>query len=293
MLKTRILTALVLLAVFVPAAIFLPDEGWWILISAVIGVAAWEWAGLAQFGKKGRLAYSLGLFACMVAFSSVLMDTIVWDAVSVFYLVGVLFWFVVVPLWLYFRWSLKGVVGLVVGLFVLTPPWMLVLFPPVRSAGMGIDPFARGFVLFCIGIAWIADIVEYFVGRKFGRHPLAPSINPEKTWEGAAGAVAAVFFCFPFFLILMVSFPTGDSDALPLLEVIGFFIKCLCGAAGLAALCILGNLFVSLLMRQANITDSDTLLPGHGGILDRIAGMLALLAAWPLPFLFIFFGMVA
>ncbi|MDR1849040.1 MAG: phosphatidate cytidylyltransferase [Zoogloeaceae bacterium] len=291
MLKTRILTALVLLAVFVPAAIFLPDWAWGILISAVIGVAAWEWAGLAQFGKKGRLAYGIGLFACLVAFLLGIMDVDedkAWSFIIGFYLVGNLFWFVVVPLWLYFRWSLKGAVGMVVGLLVFIPLWMLGLsYPPMKHIE-GVNYFPRSFMLFWIGIAWIAGIAAYFAGRKFGRHQLAPSINPEKTWEGAAGAFAAIL-CVPYMLVIFWLLVGSNT----LLEFIGFFIKILCSVAGLTAACILGDLFVSLLKRQANVTDSGTLLPGYGGVLDLFASTLALLAVWPIPFFFMFIGTMA
>ncbi|MDR1849003.1 MAG: phosphatidate cytidylyltransferase [Zoogloeaceae bacterium] len=263
MLKTRILTALVLLAVFVPAAIFLPDWGWTILMSAVIGVAAWEWAGLAQFGQKARLAYGLGLFVCLTTFwfnnrmMWVFLESVKF---SLCYAVIVLaFWFVAVPLWFRYRWSLKGVVGLIVGLFVLIPAWAFV------TGGIDTNVLNRTFCFFIMAIAWVADIGAYFVGRKFGKHKLAPTISPGKTWEGVAGGFMAVFL-YLCIMTVVLGTPSGKWVFLYLLL-----------AAVLTAACVLGDLFESLLKRQANVKDSSHLLPGHGGVLDRIDSMLAML----------------
>ncbi|MCL2020692.1 MAG: phosphatidate cytidylyltransferase [Betaproteobacteria bacterium] len=271
MLKTRILTAAVLLAIFIPSALFLPDLGWTILISVVVGVAAWEWAGLAGFGSRGRIAYVVLLFYILFIVSTILSSLGVWEgwaSLDVFVwlwmlsLLACLFWFVVVPLWFRFRWQLKGMVGLVVGIFVLIPAWLGVVISP-----------NKGMLLFIISIAWVADIAAYITGRLFGKHKLAPTISPGKTWEGAVGAFVAVFF----YLYIWFLLAGGYGDDIPMLLRIMF----LGIAFVLTAACILGDLFESLLKRQAGVKDSSNFLPGHGGVLDRIDSLLALLAVFP------------
>ncbi|MCL2075993.1 MAG: phosphatidate cytidylyltransferase [Betaproteobacteria bacterium] len=247
----------------------MPDLGWTILISAVVGVAAWEWAGLAGFGKKGRVAYGVGLFVAMSVISAAILVFVSKDSgmilLSAIYLalLSCLFWFVVVPLWFRFRWSLKGVIGLVIGIIVLIPACLVAIIMVIHINSK--------LFLVIISFAWVADIAAYATGRLFGRHKLAPTISPGKTWEGAAGAFVAVFFCFYAWLFLV-----GPSA-----ESIMQLIMLLCLAFALTAACILGDLFESLLKRQAGVKDSSNLLPGHGGVLDRIDSVLALLAISP------------
>jgi len=285
MLKQRILTVLVLLAVFVPAALFLPDWGWGILISAVVGIAAWEWAGLAQLDKRTCRNYGLGLFVCLAALAvgtaNANAKEFLTPVVIPCILFAPLFWFVGVPLWLHYRWSLKGIRGLAVGLLVLVPPWLMCVSFSDNAGVVG----PRGWILLSIPIAWVADIGAYCVDRMFGRHKLALSLNPGKTWEGVAGAFVVVF-CY-LFLPLGTLLLMGDEI------VLAVIFKFLCAAAVCTAACVLGNLFVSLLKRQANVEYSSTLLPGHGGVLDLIDSMLALLAIWAIALFIVLFGLTA
>jgi phosphatidate cytidylyltransferase len=115
-------------------------------------------------------------------------------------------------------------------------------------------------------IVWIADTGAYFAGRTFGRHKLAPSISPGKTWEGVAGGAACVA------LYVFVLQATGAGAAGPLAGAPGWAL-----AVTLTALSVLGDLFESLVKRQAGAKDSGTLLPGHGGVLDRIDGLTSTL----------------
>ncbi|MDR0234210.1 MAG: phosphatidate cytidylyltransferase [Zoogloeaceae bacterium] len=277
MLKTRVLTALVLLAVFIPAALYLPDIGWAILMSLVVGIAAWEWAGLAGFGKKGRLLYGIGLFAVLAACWLFGMEGRIGYSFSMIQAVApvlavsvvpLVFWVVLVPLWFHCRWSLTGGTGLVVGLLVLLPAWLV-------TAAPGGD---KGVLFAIMVVAWVADIAAYFTGRQFGKHKLAPSISPGKTWEGAAGALAGVFLYLAcvWNLIAPESAWTRASE----LQSHDNMLVLPCVAFLLTAACILGDLFESLLKRQAGVKDSGNLLPGHGGVLDRIDSLLALLAVW-------------
>lgn len=293
MLKPRILNLLVVLAaVLFPVAIFfLPDWGWAILMSAVIGVAAWEWAGLAQFGKKGRLAYGLGLFAGLTAFWWFdIFNRGVWFGLlypgllypdpdfpflaQCYAFIILVFWFVVVPLWLRYRWPLKGVMGLVVGLFALIPAWWVanwglanIFIPCIDCNAANVANRVVGF--FIMTIAGVAEIGAHSAGQKFGKHQLAPAISPGKTWEGVAGGVIAVFF-----YLCVIFVPMGYSGEH---QVFTYLFL----AVILTATCVLGGLFGSLLKRQANVKDSSNLLPGHGGIHGLIGSLLALLGVLP------------
>ena len=139
---------------------------------------------------------------------------------------------------------------------VLLPTWLALVL--LRHLG----PWA---LLGIMALVWIADIAAYFTGRAFGRRKLAPQISPGKTWEGAYGAVAGVLIYG-----LAVYFLAGSAVILPVLLLIPTLLV-------LTAVSIIGDLFESLLKRQAGIKDSSQLLPGHGGILDRIDSLTSTL----------------
>jgi phosphatidate cytidylyltransferase len=131
------------------------------------------------------------------------------------------------------------------------------------------------FLLSVLVIVWLADIAAYFAGRQWGRRKLAPAISPGKTWAGVGGAVAAVLFA-----ALLV------ARLAPQLQVFSTLLQqrlpstaALATLAALVGLSIVGDLFESLLKRQANVKDSGRLLPGHGGVLDRVDAMIAVLPA--------------
>ncbi|MDR1647077.1 MAG: phosphatidate cytidylyltransferase [Zoogloeaceae bacterium] len=286
MLKTRILTALALLAVFVPAGIWLPDAGWAILAAVVVALAAWEWAGLMGYEKKGRVIYGAGMLALMLflyadhvflrrsldragiaayAFAPIVfgMRALLW--------IPYLFWIVGVPLCLRFRWKISGLTGLLLGVVILLPFWCA--FVVVSEM-----PYIGGRVqlLTILLIAWVADISAYFAGRAWGRHKLAPGISPGKTWEGVIGAVIGVMLYKGILLLYWSHSPFRGGQLLSMVI----------GAVLATAACILGDLFESLIKRQAGVKDSSGLLPGHGGILDRIDSWLPLLVLYPVMTVF-------
>jgi phosphatidate cytidylyltransferase len=152
----------------------------------------------------------------------------------------------------------------VVGWVVLLGGWMALVELQSRSPWL---------VLAAMAIVWIADTAAYFSGRAFGRRKLAPEISPGKTWEGVYGALAAV--ALYTFLLLTLAAPAGLANALDA-SVIAASIACALMITGIS---VIGDLFESLMKRHAGVKDSGNLLPGHGGVLDRID---ALLAAMPL-----------
>jgi len=259
MLKTRVITALVLLALLLPSLFFLPQAYWALLVALFIGVAAWEWGGLLGFDQTKRVL--TGAAQAMLCAAAVLLDPAAIDGalspwVMVSYGIAALFWCAVIPFWLRAKWKLPhGLPGLLVGLVVLFPTWLALV--QLRVIGPGV-------LLAIMATVWMADIAAYFSGKTFGKHKLAPTISPGKTWEGAIGAGIGVVL-YGVALRLGFSFaPVG----LPLWVL---------GLLAVTAISIMGDLYESMLKRQAGIKDSSNVLPGHGGVLDRIDSLTSTL----------------
>jgi phosphatidate cytidylyltransferase len=269
MLKTRILTAVLLLAVFLPALFWLPEPYWALLMALVAAVAAWEWGGLAGLQARGRLAFgALMLGVCAASHSAVLRPFEFISALfgNLLFLPLCLFWVLVLPFWLRRRWRPGKTVSLCLGFVLIYATWYAFIFWSSLSPR---------FLLAVMGIAWVADISAYFAGRAFGGKKLAPDISPGKTWAGVWGALVGVVV-YGVILIWWGELlrdvdvlPPGRATAAALLLIFVFL--------ALAALGIMGDLLESLLKRQAGVKDSSALLPGHGGVLDRIDSLMAIL----------------
>jgi phosphatidate cytidylyltransferase len=264
MLKTRVITALALLVVFLAALFGLPQPAWAVFAGALVVPAAWEWAKLMKLPAAGGRIYVLAVVAvCAALFVS--MQAGGRSAVPyAVYLVASLFWMIVVPLWLWRSWvpQSDGLAALT-GIVVLVPTWLALVELHRLSASL---------LLLLMSVVWISDSAAYFAGRRFGRHKLAPAISPGKTWEGVAGAVMAVG------LYSAVWSLAGQAHFPQLFKSVRF------GAFGmmlflwlLTAIGIYGDLFESALKRRAGVKDSGALLPGHGGVLDRIDALTAVL----------------
>ncbi|MBL0165808.1 MAG: phosphatidate cytidylyltransferase [Propionivibrio sp.] len=269
MLRTRIITALLLFAAFFSALFYLPLLGWVIFATLVAAVAAWEWGALMGLGAWPRLALAAGLILICAAVGT--LDPVAlgllgidsnfteaaWQLGRWFYLPAAFFWLFVVPLWLRQRWSLpKSALGLAIGLLLILPTWLALV--QLRQAG------ALALVAI-MATVWVADIAAYAFGRTLGRHKLAPNISPGKTWEGALGGGLAVIV---YGFILSPRLPAVLSEHYALLFLV---------LALLTAISIAGDLFESLLKRQAGLKDSSNVLPGHGGVLDRIDSLTSTL----------------
>lgn len=268
MLRTRVITALVLVAALFAALFWLPLNGWAGFVAIIVGLAAWEWAGLMRYTSRGRGGYAVALaLACVVlgliAFKAEADAPVQVDRglLQALYFLAAGFWLLLVPLWLAQRWQIasRPLAGLV-GLLVLLPGGLAMM--QLRVLG----PFV---LLAAMAGVWVADIAAYFVGRRFGRHKLAPAISPGKTWEGAAGAAIGV-------LLYGMTIATLDGrllrdGAAAALAFLALWLIVLTGVS------IVGDLFESLMKRQAGIKDSSSLLPGHGGVLDRIDSLTSTL----------------
>ena len=266
MLRTRIITAALLFSVFFSAVFFLPPLGWVVLVTFVAAVAAWEWGALMAL--SGVLRVFLGIVLVFICTTISVLEPAalglesgssdaVWRLGRWFYFPAVMFWLIGVPLWMKRRWLLpKSPVGLAVGLMVIQPAWLALV--QLRLAG----PLP---LIAIMAIVWFADIGAYVFGRSFGRHKLAPSISPGKTWEGAVGGCVVVILYG--FLI---------SKKMPIV-LAGNYVLLLFVLVLLTAISVVGDLFESLLKRQAGLKDSSNVLPGHGGMLDRIDSMTSTL----------------
>lgn len=269
MLSARILTALILIPLVVAGLFLLPPLGWGMVTLAAIGVAAGEWASLEGYGKNAWLLFVGGalliglnlLFAPWCGFARGWPDGVVLAVCGP----AALFWILVAPPWLFFNWRPASRLGMAVtGWLVLIGAWVAVVELQARS------PW---FVLAAMAIVWVADTAAYFAGRAFGRHRLAPAISPGKTWEGVYGALAAV----AVYALALVPFArdAGLAREPSPLAIVAWVAM----ALGLTLVSVAGDLFESLLKRKAGAKDSGTLLPGHGGVLDRIDALCAAMPA--------------
>jgi phosphatidate cytidylyltransferase len=269
MLRQRIITAAVLAALFLAALFGLPAVGWTALAGVVLGAAAWEWCGFARGGRTARIAYTAATAALGLAAAGGLgLATGRAGALALVPIYGVAlgFWVVGAPWWLARRPGLAPA-GLILaaGWVVLVPTFLALVH--LRN----ISPIT---LLAFMMLVWIADIAAYFTGRRFGHTKLAPSISPGKTRAGLYGALGAT----TLFGVLWITFLPVHVPAL-VRDLPGSVAWMIAFVLALTLLSVLGDLFESALKRGAGLKDSGTLLPGHGGVLDRIDALTAVLPA--------------
>jgi phosphatidate cytidylyltransferase len=266
MFMTRVVTAAIALAVFLAALFFLPQQLWALFLLVGLAIASWEWAALAGFQRAARIGYAV----LIVTSALVLLYVVPRLSASpqrvdiAVYAASCVFWIGVAPWWLGQRWALRNKVVLAVaGWIALVPMWLAL----VRLQG---TPWA---LLLFMSIVWFADTAAYVAGKQWGRNKLAPLISPGKTWEGALGAL---FVVAVYYGVLLLMLPPGQR-----------YFDGWWGLALFAAILVLsveGDLFESWMKRQAGVKDSGQILPGHGGILDRIDGLTATMPAAALAF---------
>ena len=242
-LATRVATAVVLIGGLLAALFLLPAPGLAALIALLVGLAGFEWAKLCKLSRPLTWAYAIA-----VALGAIFVYLSSKEVQRAAFFISALFWLFAAPAWL----------------------WQGMKSGPVRLLALA------GFVVLIL--VWVADTGAYFVGSRFGRRKLAPSISPGKTWEGAAGALAGTLVYAIICVALIPQLKSGVAG--------GTWAAYLAAAAGLCAASILGDLFESAAKRQAGVKDSGALLPGHGGILDRIDSATSTLPLaailWPL-----------
>jgi phosphatidate cytidylyltransferase len=269
MLATRILTAAVLVPLVLAALFLLPPLGWGSVTLAVIVAAATEWADLAGYRKQTWWMFVAGtlLIGVNLLISPMAGFALGWPDGIVLAVCGLatLFWIAVAAPWLANRWKPVSPLPLAVaGWIVLIGAWVAIVQMQARSPWL---------VLAAMAIVWIADTAAYFAGRAFGRRKLAPEVSPGKTWEGVYGGLAAVAI-YALALVPLAAAGGFSGTVSPIAVVVWIGL-----ALALAALSVVGDLCESLLKRHAGVKDSGRLLPGHGGILDRIDALLPAMPA--------------
>ena len=264
MLKQRVITALVLLAMLLPALFYRTPTPFCLLALVLIAAGAWEWGRLNALGQMASVALALlCVLACTLSWYGGLLEKplpILWaTAGAAWVLAG--------------GWLLRsGVAGwpripkpvrLAGGLLALWLAWLAI----ARARVVGVE-----FLLSILLLVWVADIFAYFAGRalggRFSKNKLAPSISPGKSWEGVWGGMAGVVA-----LSLAWIFLGGETLYSRLAERHGLAVMVL-AVVFLAAMSVVGDLVESLVKRSAGVKDSSGLLPGHGGVLDRVDALL-------------------
>jgi len=262
MFKQRFATASVLALFFVSPLVFFSTPAFVSFIILVVLIAGWEWSGLSRIESvSGQLLFLLGLLIFILLasdyvgiysqFNQLLSYQICFSAMVLW---------AVIFLWLQgypssaILWSSRPVM-LVLGLALLTVTW--VALASIISLENG-----RFLLLLAVAIIILADVGGYMAGKLFGRHKLAPTISPGKTWEGLLGGMVLQVLLV---VILVLSF--ADINVLNLCLLV--FPVAICS--------VIGDLFESMLKRHRGIKDSSNLLPGHGGFLDRLDGVMAAL----------------
>lgn len=264
--RDRVVTALVLIGAMLGAVFLLPTLGWALFSAMLLFGAALEWAGLAGCPARQRLIFGglLTVAGLWWAFAMGLLTDMHHSAVSMSYVIAAGFWVLGAPLWLRARpQKPSGAILLLVGVLVLLPAYSALV--QVRA----IHPVT---LLLFLATVWVADIAAYFTGRHFGGRKLAPSISPGKTWAGVYGAFVATAVYALLWITLLPRFVPQSIGELP-----GGSVWMFICIAALTAIAIVGDLFESVLKRQAGVKDSGNLLPGHGGVLDRIDAVLPVL----------------
>lgn len=271
MLKQRVITALVLLAVLLPTLAAASAWPFAVLTLLFIGAAGWEWARLN--GLPGIGAVVLGaLVAAGGAWA--LWSGWAWrlDGVSGVWLIAVLAWVLGGALALrgggtYWA-SWPRLLRWVIGVAALWLAWGAMAAAKQRGLN---------FLLSVFCLVWAADIAAYFGGRAFGKHKLAPSISPGKSWEGVwSGQLGTLLLAFGWMAADHRWALGSDSIYTVLARQLGTIGLVAC-VLFLSAMSVVGDLFESLIKRQAGAKDSSALLPGHGGVLDRIDALLPVL----------------
>jgi phosphatidate cytidylyltransferase len=241
MLKTRVITAVVAVAVLGIVLFVVPPQATQVVIGLLILAGAWEWSGFLDLESSVSRVLYVFLIAMLCA-----TPILAPDSASTLLQVALIWWFAAFIWTMFFPTPIPSAVRWVSGALVLVPLYtaLVVLF----------SSYGPGYLLFALVIVWAADGGAYFAGKRFGRVKLAPSISPGKTWEGVIGGLL---------LVVVLTILAGNWFDISIAVLVPFCLA-------VAAISIVGDLTVSMFKRTAGVKDSGSLFPGHGGVLDRV-----------------------
>jgi phosphatidate cytidylyltransferase len=281
-LKQRIITAIILALIFITATVFLSSFSYSLFVTIVVLAASWEWCafiGLAkQVAKVSYLATLGSMIIALYFFLGIVPESLVINSyrAGIILGLGILFWVLTFFMLKGYpsnsdRWNNKSKIALM-GLMALIPTWVGVV--QIKY----LNP--QGFLLLgMVVMVAAADIGAYFVGKRIGKNRLAPSLSPNKTWEGVLGGFAACLLVGILLIWLLHSYLITLSNVQILILVLLSLVVTLFD--------VIGDLLESMLKRNRDLKDSGKILPGHGGILDRVDGLLAVTPIFVLTFLII------
>lgn len=261
MLSQRILTALVLIPLFISAIFYASVDTLAWLFGIIVLLGAWEWGGLAGMSLHWqRLLYCTMVAVCLVIayqwFSTTMINALLITA-SVFWFCATVWIGLINQASSRVQRALPAPLMAAIGIVVLVPTWLAVMQIMVRQTD---GPWIL--LLLCL-LIWGADSGAYFTGRRWGKHKLAANVSPGKTWQGVVGGfIAALLIAIPF-----ATFKNLYNQEHWLI----FLAVCLMTLV----ISVSGDLFESVMKRKAGVKDSSHILPGHGGILDRIDSLTA------------------
>ncbi|MDR2323796.1 MAG: phosphatidate cytidylyltransferase [Acidovorax sp.] len=269
MLKQRVITAVVLLAILLPALFASSPLPFTALVLVMMAAGAWEWGRLNGFCQAASVATAAVCVAlCGVAWQQGWVERdlrLLWLVAGVAWVLGsVALIRLGVPGWVRIPRAIRWAGGVL----ALWLAWLAV----AQARAMGVN-----FLLSIMTLVWVADIFAYFAGRRFGlkftRNKLAPAISPGKSWEGVWGGVAGVLVLAVAWVLLDRHFHAAVPSFYSQLARAGWPLLVV-AAVFMAAMSVVGDLIESLIKRSAGAKDSSKLLPGHGGVLDRIDALL-------------------
>ena len=266
MLKSRVITALILLPLAVYGILFLSNSSFAAVVGLIILIGAYEWAGFAKF--PSRLAkLALVVLVATIIYSLWLMNFVV--SANVMNGVAAAFWLFALILVLGYPasanfWKDKSLIIAIMGIVLLTLTWYsLISLHAIEKLQFAHSSISGPYlVLFLMILIWLADTGAYFSGKRFGKNKLAPSVSPGKSREGVYGGLLLAIIA----AILFALWHHGSSQ--DYLNIISITIVTV-------VFSVIGDLMESMFKRQSSIKDSSNLLPGHGGILDRIDSVTA------------------
>lgn len=258
MLKQRIITAVILIPLVILSLLYASVQGFTIGLAVVLLIATFEWNNFVGYKNK----VSGWVFSLIVTASFLYLEFAAnLQLIQYVIYLSLIWWLITLPLLFTFPFKpshllQQKTIKVIIGFVVLLSTFLALNL--LRNS----TEFGSDYVLYLLIIIWIADSGAYFAGRAWGKHKLIPNVSPGKSWEGVAGAIVATFIAALVALDLL-----NITSAQSLLFIVITLVT--------VAYSIIGDLSESMFKRMANIKDSGHILPGHGGILDRIDSLMS------------------